>query len=144
MKRILSLILLVAMIASLGVTAAFAADDGFVDGKFTETRHITVEIFNRNNDGGTDPTNNVWTEYIKKQMLDRYNVEVEFAVSGRWSEPEDLATALASSQAPDIIYTYSCAFNRLKKELLKFFRFFSPLQAYTHSILSWLQHKGIL
>ena len=76
MKRILALVLMLAMIATLGATSAFAADDGFVDGKFTNTRHITVEIFNRNNDGGSDPTNNVWTEYLKKGMLERYNVEV--------------------------------------------------------------------
>jgi len=107
MKRILALILTIALIATLGVTAAFAADEGFVDGKFTETRHITVEIFNRNNDGGTDPTNNVWTEYIKKEMLDRYNVEVEFISVGRWTEGEDIANLLADSKAPDISYTYA-------------------------------------
>ena len=64
MKRILSLILtlaLLATVAALFTTTAVAdvEDPGFVDGKFTETRHITVEIYNRNNDGGTDPTNNV-------------------------------------------------------------------------------------
>ena len=84
MKRILSLVLAVALL--LGITSALADDPGFVDGKFTETRHITVEIFNRNNDGGSDPTNNVWTDFIKKGMLDNYNVEVEFKSVGRWTE----------------------------------------------------------
>ena len=107
MKRILALVLMLAMIATLGVTSAFAADDGFVDGKFTTTRHITVEIFNRNNDGGSDPTNNVWTEYLKKGMLERYNVEVEYVSVGRWSEVDDLNNLLAIGDAPDICYTYS-------------------------------------
>ena len=107
MKRILALVLIVAMIATLGVTSAFAADDGFVDGKFTETRHITVEIFNRNNDGGTDPTNNVWTDYLKKAMLDRYNVEVEYVSVGRWTEVDDVNNLLAIGEAPDVCYTYS-------------------------------------
>ena len=107
MKRILALVLMLAMIAALGVTSAFAADNGFVDGKFTETRHITVEIFNRNNDGGTDPTNNVWTEYLKKGMLEKYNVEVEYVSVGRWSEVDDLNNLLAIGDAPDICYTYS-------------------------------------
>ncbi len=106
MKRILSLVLVLAMIATLGITTAFAADDGFVDGKFTETRHITVEIYNRNNDGGTDPTNNVWTEYLKKGMLEKYNVDVEYVSVGRWTEKEDIAQLLADKSAPDISYTY--------------------------------------
>ena len=111
MKRILSLILTLALLASVAAlftTAAVAevADPGFVDGKFTETRHITVEIYNRNNDGGTDPTNNVWTDWIKQQMLDRYNVEVEFVSVGRWTETDDINNLLAAGNAPDICYTY--------------------------------------
>ena len=107
MKRILSLVLVLALIATLGITTAFAADDGFVDGKFTETRHITVEIFNRNNDGGTDPTNNVWTDWIKEKMLEKYNVEVEFVSVGRWSEADDIPNLLATGEAPDVSYTYN-------------------------------------
>ena len=42
MKRILALVLMLAMIAALGVTSAFAADNGFVDGKFTETPTTTA------------------------------------------------------------------------------------------------------
>ena len=106
MKRILSLVLVLALIAAMGISTAFAADDGFVDGKFTETRHITVEIYNRNNDGGTDPTNNVWTEYLKKEMLEKYNVEVEYVSVGRWTETDDIAQLMADKQAPDISYTY--------------------------------------
>ena len=106
MKKILALVLVLALIATLGITSAFAADDGFVDGKFTETRKITVEIYNRNNDGGTDPTNNVWTEYLKKQMLEKYNVEVEYVSVGRWTETDDIANLLAAGEAPDVSYTY--------------------------------------
>lgn len=107
MKRILALVLVLALIATLGITSAFAeGDDGFVDGKFTETRKITVEIYNRNNDGGTDPTNNVWTDYIKKGMLEKYNVEVTFVSVGRWTETDDIANLLASHEAPDVSYTY--------------------------------------
>ena len=106
MKRILSLVLVLALIATLGITTAFAADEGFVDGKFTETRHITVEIYNRNNDGGTDPTDNVWTKYIKDAMLEKYNVDVTYVSVGRWTETDDLAQLLADSNAPDVSYTY--------------------------------------
>ena len=107
MKKILALVLALAlMMSALVITTASAADDGFVDGKFTETRHITVEIYNRNNDGGTDPTNNVWTEYLKAGMLEKYNVEVEYVSVGRWTETDDIANLLASGDAPDVSYTY--------------------------------------
>ena len=106
MKRILTLILALALLASVGFTA-FAADSGFVDGKFTETRHITVEIYNRYNDGGSDPTDNVWTAYIKQGMLEKYNVEVEFVSVGRWTEVDDINNLLATGDAPDVCVTYS-------------------------------------
>ena len=45
MKRILALILALVMLLAMGVTAH--ADDELVDGKFAETRHITVRLFQR-------------------------------------------------------------------------------------------------
>ena len=78
-----------------------------VDGKFAETRHITVEIYDRNNDGGSDPTNNMYTEYIKQGMLEKHNVEVEFVAVSRWTEVDDINTHLAAGTAPDICVTYS-------------------------------------
>lgn len=108
MKKILSLVLALAlMLSALVISTASAADDGFVDGKFTETRHITVEIFNRNNDGGTDPTNNKWTEWIKQQMLDLYNVEVEYKSVVRFPENEMIGPLLADHDAADVSYTYN-------------------------------------
>lgn len=106
MKRILALVLVAVLALSCGIVSSVAEDD-FVDGRFTTTHHITVEIYNRNNDGGTDPTNNVWTEYIKKGMLEKYNVEVEFVSVGRWTEVDDMNNLLAANDAPDVCVTYS-------------------------------------
>ena len=103
MKRILALILMLAMVASLGISSAFAADE-LVDGKFAETRHITVRLFQR---GDNVPEQSPFADYIRNGMLEKYNVEVEFAVGGRWTEPEDLGNLLAAGEAPDICYTYS-------------------------------------
>lgn len=77
-----------------------------VDGKFADTRHITVEVYDRENDGGTDPTDNMYTDYIKKGMLDTYNVEVEFAAVPRWTEVDQINNLLAAGDAPDICLTY--------------------------------------
>ncbi len=80
---------------------------GMQDGKFVETRHISVELYDRNVDGGTEAGNNAWTKWIQQQMLDRYNVEVEFITVGRWSEGDDIGNLLAAQKAPDICYTYN-------------------------------------
>lgn len=78
-----------------------------VDGKFAETRQITVEVYDRGNDGGSDPENNMYTEYIKKGMLEEHNVEVTFKKVPRWTETEEINNLLASGDAPDICVTYS-------------------------------------
>ncbi|RKM59038.1 extracellular solute-binding protein [Butyrivibrio sp. XB500-5] len=86
---------------------AEGAASELTDGKFAETRHITVEVYDRNNDGGSDPTNNVYTEYIKKGMLEKHNVEVEFVAIPRWTEVDEINTQLAAGTAPDVCVTYS-------------------------------------
>ena len=53
MKRTLTVLLLLAMLLSTGLSAVFAEDAEIVDGKFTTTRKITVEIYDRANEGGT-------------------------------------------------------------------------------------------
>ena len=78
-----------------------------VDGKFVNTRKITVEIYDRGNDGGSDPENNVYTEYIKKGMLEDHNVEVTFKKVPRWTEVDEINNLLAADDAPDICVTYS-------------------------------------
>lgn len=87
-------------------TAADPTNGEVVDGKFVETRKITVEVYDRGNDGGSDPTNNMYTEYIKKGMLEDHNVEVEFVAVPRWTEVEQINNLLAAGDAPDVCYTY--------------------------------------
>lgn len=87
-------------------TAADPSNGEIVDGKFVETRKITVEVYDRGNDGGSDPVNNMYTEYIKKGMLEDHNVEVEFVAVPRWTEVEQINNLLAAGDAPDICLTY--------------------------------------
>ncbi|MBQ9332871.1 MAG: sugar ABC transporter substrate-binding protein [Lachnospiraceae bacterium] len=94
--------------AAADTTEAAGPDErGMQDGKFVDTRHITVELYDRNVDGGTEAGNNAWTQWIQQQMLDRYNVEVEFVTVSRWDEATDINNLLASQSAPDICYTYN-------------------------------------
>ncbi len=78
-----------------------------VDGKFVNTRSITVEIYDRGNDGGSDPTNNAYTNFIKEGMLRDHNVKVEFVKVPRWTEVEQMNNLLAANKAPDVCVTYS-------------------------------------
>ena len=105
MKRILALVLTLTLLATLFVVPAMAADE-LVDGKFAEPHKITVEVFDRKNDGHPDPTTSVWADYIKKGMLEQHNVEVEFVGVYRWNEVADLNDLLAANNAPDVCVTY--------------------------------------
>jgi len=83
-----------------------ASTEELVDGKFKETRTITVEIYERGNDGGTDPDDNFYTDFIKEGMLRDHNVKVEFQRVPRWTEVEAMNNLLAATNAPDICVTY--------------------------------------
>lgn len=109
-KRILSALLAGAMIFSMAACGGDGGSGGsgeLVNGKFTETRKIVVEVYDRGNDGGSDPTNNMYTEYIKKGMLEDHNVEVEFKAVPRWTEVDEINNLLAANDAPDVCVTYS-------------------------------------
>ena len=108
------------------------------DGKFAETRHITVEIYDRGNDGGSDPTNNMYTEYIKKGMLEDHNVEVEFVAVPRWTEVEEINNLLAAGTAPDICVTYSYP----TSQSLHIFGTGSVRQTFTGIRISMTEHFG--
>ena len=77
--------------------------------RFKETRKISVEVYERNNDGGSDPTDNFYTDFIKEGMLRDHNVEVTFIPVPRWTETEEINNLLAAGQAPDVCLTYSYA-----------------------------------
>lgn len=87
-------------------TADSDANAEIVDGKFVKTRQITVEIYDRANDGGSKPEDNYYTDYIKEGMLRDHNVEVTFVPVPRWTEVEQLNNLLASDNAPDVCVTY--------------------------------------
>ncbi|MDD6035154.1 MAG: sugar ABC transporter substrate-binding protein [Lachnospiraceae bacterium] len=112
-KKLVSLLLAGVMVLSMAACggkdgkSVSKGSDELVDGKFKETKKITVEIYDRGNDGGSDPENNKFTEYIKKGMLEDHNVEVTFKKVPRWTEVDDINNLLAAKEAPDICVTYS-------------------------------------
>jgi len=127
MKKYLSILLALSMIIALAAgcgtrnagndtaspSPSASQDPGndsnaeIVDGKFVKTRKITVEVYDRGNDGGTPPEDNFYTDFIKEGMLRDHNVEVEFVPVGRWTEVDEINNLLAAGTAPDICVTYS-------------------------------------
>jgi putative aldouronate transport system substrate-binding protein len=103
-KQLLAALFSAALAASAFSVCAQAEE--LTDGKFAETKHITVEVYDRGIDGGSDVTNNMYTEYIKKGMLEDHNVEVEFVAVPRWTEVEQINNLLAAGSAPDLCVTY--------------------------------------
>lgn len=74
--------------------------------RFTETRKIAVEVYDRAVEDGPAPDTGMYAQFIKDGMLRDHNVEVEFVRVPRWTEPDDIANLLAADSAPDICYTY--------------------------------------
>jgi len=103
MKKFL-LALLCLMVAS---GLVFAADDEVVNGKLKAKKSITVEIFDRSNDGGSKPEDNFFTNYIKQGVLRDCNVEVNYVRVPRWTEVQAMNNLLAAGDAPDVCVTYS-------------------------------------
>ena len=106
-KRLFVVLFLSLLLVAGSSVASLAADPGFVDGRFTTTRKITVEIYDRSNPGGSPPEDNFFTDFIKKGMLEKYNVEVEYVPVPRWTEVEVINNLLAAGDAPDVCVTYS-------------------------------------
>jgi putative aldouronate transport system substrate-binding protein len=77
------------------------------DGGGGKAQAITVEVFDRGTDGGkTSPVNNIWTEWIKKKVLEDENIAVTFVAVPRSEETQSLNNMMAAGTAPDICYTY--------------------------------------
>lgn len=55
--------------SSTPTTSAPADDAEIVNGRFVKTRKITVEIYDRSNDGGSKPEDNFYTDFIKEAFL---------------------------------------------------------------------------
>lgn len=77
-----------------------------INGRFTETRKITVEVFDRGNEGGSKPEDNFYTNFIKEGMLRDHNIEVTFVPVTRQTEAEQMTKLLAAGEAPDICVAY--------------------------------------
>ena len=101
-NRILSWVLLAVLCLTLAPLSALATD-----AELPAYSEITVEVFDRGNVGGTDPTNNYYTDWIKAKVLEELNIGVTFVAVSRGEENVQLNNLMAAGTAPDICFTYS-------------------------------------
>ncbi|MDR3207530.1 MAG: sugar ABC transporter substrate-binding protein [Oscillospiraceae bacterium] len=78
------------------------------DLKFTETRSITVEVFDRGQDAGkTKPEDSYYSKWIQEQVLATHHIDVTFTPIDRWGEADLIGPLLAGGDAPDVCVTYN-------------------------------------
>ncbi len=104
MKRLF--VVLLGLLLAAGSAFASGQEEGAKTGA---PKTITVEVYDRGNDGGSKPENNYFTDFIKKGMLRDHNIQVVFKPVPRWTEVQVLNNLLAAKDAPDICVTYDYA-----------------------------------
>ncbi len=69
---------------------------------------IKVMVWDRGDAApGTTVENNTQTEWIKQQMKEKYNINVEYVSVPRSSSDDKLNIMMSGGSAPDIVFTYS-------------------------------------
>ena len=106
MKKILSLVLALAMLLSMMLTATAEEAEVY---RFEEPITLKVSVFDRGNAGGTAPDDNYYTKWIQENFGDPRNITIEWVVIPRSEEEAKLNQLLAggAETAPDLCFTYN-------------------------------------
>ena len=84
MKRIVSLILALALVLSMASFAAAEEATGMAAWKpFEERVTITVPVYDRSKAGYPAVDDNYWTQWIQKEFGDKWNIDVEYVAIPR-------------------------------------------------------------
>lgn len=79
-------------------------------GKFEDEVTIRVMLWDRGNAApGTTTEDNALTQWLKDQMKENYNINVEYVAVPRSSSDDSLNIMMAGGTAPDIVFTYDQA-----------------------------------
>ena len=99
MKKIVSFLLVLAMLFSVTALPTFASAEGVT---------LRVEVFDRSV-AGLNVEDCMQLDYVKENFTPATGIEVQFVAVSRWDEGEILTTQLAGGTAPDICITYQGA-----------------------------------
>lgn len=84
-----------------------AAADSASSEKFENEVTIRVMLWDRGNAApGTTTENNALTDWVKQQIKDTYNINVEYVAVPRSSSDDSLNIMMSGGTAPDIVFTY--------------------------------------
>jgi len=92
-------------------TSKYAAEGIDENGRFIETRKISVEVFDRGlDDEKTKPEDNAWSKWIEEGVKRDLNIEIEWVTVPRFAdggEETHIVTLMAAGTAPDVCVTYN-------------------------------------
>lgn len=93
--------------AAAGSSAAAGGSETTVAEKGKEET-IKVMVWDRGDAApGTTVENNAQTDWIKKEMKEKYNINVEYVSVPRSSSDDKLNIMMSGGNAPDIVFTYN-------------------------------------
>ena len=87
-----------------GDFSAFGLDENM---RFTETRHISVALWDRANDRIPVFADSYWANWVQEEIYRVHNINVQWTTVPRWSEEEFQTTLLGAGTAPDVGLTFS-------------------------------------
>lgn len=107
MKKLLTLILALALLATMVSLPAMAESATQEVYRFPEQITLKVAIFDRGTTGNTPADNNAYTKWIQENFGDPRNIKIEWVVIPRTEEVDKLNVLMASGEAADISFTYT-------------------------------------
>ncbi len=93
-----------------GGSASPSASTSLLDSsnKFPQAVTIDIPVYDRAYEGW-NVTDNYYTRWIQKEMLEKHNVKVNFVQIARFNEVRDFEQLLSARKAPDLIFHYEMA-----------------------------------
>ena len=104
MKRILSVVLALALLLSLASVASAEVPADWEP--FAENVTITVPVYDRSKEGYPAVDNNYWTQWIQSEFGDKYNVTVKYVAIPRGDVMTKYSLLVAGGDTPTILMEY--------------------------------------
>jgi len=109
MKKIVSLVLAIAMLLSIAAIPAVAEEaTGGIESwvPFEENVTITVPVYDRSKAGYPAVDDNYWTKWIQTNFGDKYNVTVQYVAIPRGDVMTKYSLLIAAGETPTILMEY--------------------------------------
>lgn len=107
MKRIVSLVLTIALLASLFVIGGAVAEGAAPAWEpFAERVKITVPVYDRSKEGYPAVDDNYWTRWIQSEFGEKYNIDVQYVAIPRGDVMTKYSLLIAAEDTPTIMMEY--------------------------------------